>query len=119
MEPRILDFVPEWTMNDRAAAPRKAARPVRGDDETADDPTCAYHAITNIFEEGRKAMDGVVCEMIHITDGMAATDAKEGPGDAQKRRLVLLWVLRAHLPVLEVRRPPLLQVVRHRRGVSA
>eukprot|EP00965_Chrysotila_dentata_P056108 1859682-Pleurochrysis_carterae.AAC.1 len=38
MEPRILDFVPAWTMNDRAAAARKAARFVRGDDEAADDP---------------------------------------------------------------------------------
>eukprot|EP00965_Chrysotila_dentata_P058088 1925760-Pleurochrysis_carterae.AAC.1 len=38
------------TMNDRAAAARKAARLGRGDDETADDPTCAHHAITNIFE---------------------------------------------------------------------
>eukprot|EP00965_Chrysotila_dentata_P103349 3411240-Pleurochrysis_carterae.AAC.1 len=64
-------------MNDRAAAARKAARLVRGDDEDADDPTCAHHAITNIFEEGRNAMDGVLREMMNITDEMAATDAKK------------------------------------------
>eukprot|EP00965_Chrysotila_dentata_P154091 5092777-Pleurochrysis_carterae.AAC.1 len=64
-------------MNDRAAAARKAARLVRGDDEAANDPTCAHHAITNIFEESRKAMDSVVREMMNITDEMAATDAKK------------------------------------------
>eukprot|EP00965_Chrysotila_dentata_P183963 6074219-Pleurochrysis_carterae.AAC.1 len=65
-------------MNDRVAATRKAARFVRGDDcEANDDPTCAYQAITNIFKEGRKAMDAVVREMMNITDEMAATDAKK------------------------------------------
>eukprot|EP00965_Chrysotila_dentata_P209909 6185571-Pleurochrysis_carterae.AAC.1 len=59
MEPRILNFVPASTMDDRAAEAGKAARLVRGDDETVDDPTCAYYAITNIFEEGRKAREGV------------------------------------------------------------
>eukprot|EP00965_Chrysotila_dentata_P044682 1485150-Pleurochrysis_carterae.AAC.1 len=59
MEPRILNFAPASTMNDRAASAREAARLVRGDDEAKDDPTCAHHAITNIFEEGRKAMDAV------------------------------------------------------------
>eukprot|EP00965_Chrysotila_dentata_P176569 5830564-Pleurochrysis_carterae.AAC.1 len=74
MEPRILNFVPAST---RAAAARKAARPVRRDDEANDDATCAHHAITNIFEEGRKAMDAVVREMINITDEMPATNAKK------------------------------------------
>eukprot|EP00965_Chrysotila_dentata_P053489 1775341-Pleurochrysis_carterae.AAC.1 len=64
-------------MNDRAAAARKAARLLRGDDEANDDPTYAHHAITNIFEEGRKAMDGVVRETMNITDEKAATDAKK------------------------------------------
>eukprot|EP00965_Chrysotila_dentata_P148142 4890318-Pleurochrysis_carterae.AAC.1 len=61
MEPHILDFVPAAStiMNDRAAAARKAPRLVRGDGEAADESTCAHHTITNIFEEGRKAMDGV------------------------------------------------------------
>eukprot|EP00965_Chrysotila_dentata_P078627 2591384-Pleurochrysis_carterae.AAC.1 len=72
MEPRILvNFVPASTMNARAAAACKAARLVRGDDEANDDPTCAQHAITNIFEEGRKAKDAVVREMMNITDEMA------------------------------------------------
>eukprot|EP00965_Chrysotila_dentata_P173411 5724903-Pleurochrysis_carterae.AAC.1 len=77
MEPRILNFVPASTINERAAAARKAARLVRGDDEANDNSTCAHHAITNIFEEGRKAMDAVVREMMNITDEMAATEAKK------------------------------------------
>eukprot|EP00965_Chrysotila_dentata_P020121 665902-Pleurochrysis_carterae.AAC.1 len=77
MEPRILDFVPASMMNDRAAAARKAARLVSVDDDANDDPTCAHHAITNILEKGRKAMDGVVREMVNITDEMAATGAKK------------------------------------------
>eukprot|EP00965_Chrysotila_dentata_P171386 5656059-Pleurochrysis_carterae.AAC.1 len=75
MEPRILDFVPALTMNDGAAAARKAARLVRRDDETPDDPRCAQRSITNIFKEGRKAMDGVVREILNITDEMAAIDS--------------------------------------------
>eukprot|EP00965_Chrysotila_dentata_P099470 3288561-Pleurochrysis_carterae.AAC.1 len=99
MEPRILDFVPASTMNDRAAAARKVACLVRGDDKAADEPTCAHHAITNIFEESRKAMDGVVCEMMNITDEMAATDTKK----VKAMRTSVGWfssdaVLRAHLP---------------------
>eukprot|EP00965_Chrysotila_dentata_P006528 212571-Pleurochrysis_carterae.AAC.1 len=58
--------------------------------------------------------------MMNITDEMAATDAKKViQGDADKRWLVLLAVVRAHLPELEVRRPPLLQGLHHRREVSA
>eukprot|EP00965_Chrysotila_dentata_P117043 3868215-Pleurochrysis_carterae.AAC.1 len=64
-------------MNDRAAASRKAACLVGGDDEAADDPTCARHPITNIFEEGSKAMDAVVREVMNITDEVAATDTKK------------------------------------------
>eukprot|EP00965_Chrysotila_dentata_P149983 4953378-Pleurochrysis_carterae.AAC.1 len=64
-------------MNNRAAAARKAACLVRGDDEANDDPTCAHHSITNIFEEGRKAIDAVMRKMMDITDEMAATDAKK------------------------------------------
>eukprot|EP00965_Chrysotila_dentata_P089132 2943324-Pleurochrysis_carterae.AAC.1 len=45
MEPRILNFAPALTMNNRAAAARKAARLVRVDDEANDDPMCAHHAI--------------------------------------------------------------------------
>eukprot|EP00965_Chrysotila_dentata_P227488 6196047-Pleurochrysis_carterae.AAC.4 len=72
MEPRILNFRPDPTINDRATAARKAARLVRGDPEATDDPTCGNHAITNIFEEGHKAIEGVVREMMNIMDEMAA-----------------------------------------------
>eukprot|EP00965_Chrysotila_dentata_P124729 4123587-Pleurochrysis_carterae.AAC.1 len=76
MEPRILNFIRASSMNDRAAAAHKAARLVHGDDEANGDPTCAHHAITNTFEEGRKAMDAFVREMMNLTDDLAATDAK-------------------------------------------
>eukprot|EP00965_Chrysotila_dentata_P079820 2632811-Pleurochrysis_carterae.AAC.1 len=61
MEPRISNFVSASTMNDRAAAARKAACLVRGDDAANNDPTCAHHEATNIFEEGRKVMDAAAC----------------------------------------------------------
>eukprot|EP00965_Chrysotila_dentata_P173563 5729823-Pleurochrysis_carterae.AAC.1 len=77
MKPRILDFAPASTIHDRAAAARKAARLVRGDDEGNDYPTCAHHAITNIFEVGHKTMNAIVRDMMSITDDMAATDAKK------------------------------------------
>ena len=57
------------TMNDRAAPARKAARLARGGDGTGgegdvvDDPTCAHHAVANVGEEGRKAID---LSLIHI-----------------------------------------------------
>eukprot|EP00965_Chrysotila_dentata_P117786 3891957-Pleurochrysis_carterae.AAC.2 len=73
MEPRFLNFRPDLTMNDWAAAARKAAHLVRGGPQAADDPTCAHHAITNIFKEGRKAMVGVVRKLMNITDEMAAS----------------------------------------------
>eukprot|EP00965_Chrysotila_dentata_P006696 218810-Pleurochrysis_carterae.AAC.1 len=44
---------------------------------------------------------------------------QEGQGNADKRWLVLLTVVCAHLPVLEVGRPSLTQGLRHRREVSA
>eukprot|EP00965_Chrysotila_dentata_P241780 6204486-Pleurochrysis_carterae.AAC.2 len=64
-------------MIERAAVARKAARLVHRDNETAKDPTCAHHVITNIFGEGRKAKDGVVREMMNTTDEMAATNTKK------------------------------------------
>ena len=73
VRPAILNFRPASSMNDRAAPARKAARLVRGAD--VDDPTCAHHAITNIFEEGRKAVDGVLRAMMNITEEQAAADA--------------------------------------------
>eukprot|EP00965_Chrysotila_dentata_P258695 6213313-Pleurochrysis_carterae.AAC.2 len=76
MEPRILNFAPASAISERADPARKAARLVRGDEKANDDPTCAHHAITNIFEEGPKAMDAVVRKMMTITDEMAPTAAK-------------------------------------------
>lgn len=79
--PRVLDFRPTATMNDRAAAARKAARLARGGNGTgnesdlADDPSCAHHAITNIFEEGRKAVDSVMHDVMNITEEQQASDA--------------------------------------------
>eukprot|EP00965_Chrysotila_dentata_P048280 1601329-Pleurochrysis_carterae.AAC.5 len=65
-------------------------------------------------------MDAVVREMMSITDEMAAPDAgKEDQSDADKCRLVLLAVVRAHLTVLEVCRPPLVPGLRHRQKVLA
>eukprot|EP00965_Chrysotila_dentata_P028675 953031-Pleurochrysis_carterae.AAC.1 len=56
MKPHILNFRPDSTMNDRAASARKSARLVRGDPE-----------------EGRKVMDGVVRDMMSITDETSAS----------------------------------------------
>ena len=75
VSPRLLDFKPSCTMNDRAAPARKASRLVRGVADGNDDPTCAHHGVTNIFEEGRKAIDCVLREMMHITDEQAASVA--------------------------------------------
>eukprot|EP00965_Chrysotila_dentata_P069028 2281057-Pleurochrysis_carterae.AAC.1 len=61
-------------------------------------------------------MDAVVGEMMNITDDMAATDAKK----AKAMRTSVGWFSSpcAHLPVLNVCRPSLLQGLRHRREVS-
>ena len=63
------------SMNDRAANGRKAARLVVGLLDGDDDPTCAEHGLVNILEEGRKAMDRVLREMMNISDEQAEADA--------------------------------------------
>lgn len=35
---------------------------------------CAHHGITNIFEGGRKAIDGVMHEVMNITEEQQASD---------------------------------------------
>lgn len=71
------------SINDRAATARKTARLVmaklRGVEvETIPDgPTCAEHAWVNILEEGRKAIDKVLRELVNISDEQAETDAKK------------------------------------------
>ena len=69
------------TMNDRAAPARKAARLARGGDGTGgegdvvDDPTCAHHAVANVGEEGRKAIDKVLKAKMNITEEQCEADA--------------------------------------------
>eukprot|EP00966_Prymnesium_polylepis_P304678 7039305-Prymnesium_polylepis.1 len=60
---KLAELKASSTMNDRAAPARKAGRLARGGDgsggdgDVADDPTCAHHAVANIGEDGRKAID--------------------------------------------------------------
>ena len=75
VSPLITDFKPTSSMQDRAAPACKAGRLVRGVADGEDDPTCAHHGITNVFEEGRKAIDRVLREIMNITDEQAAGDA--------------------------------------------
>ena len=65
------------TQNDRAAPARAAARMVVGAEFGDNDPTCAEHALANILEEGRKAMDIILRELMNITDEQAAGDAEK------------------------------------------
>ena len=72
-------FIPTCSMNDRASPARRAARLVLGldPDDMDNDPTCAEHALVNILEEGRKAMDAVLREMMNISDEQADGDASK------------------------------------------
>ena len=69
------------SMNDRAAPARKAARLVCGGDgsggegDVPDGATCAHHAVANIGEEGRKAIDKLLKALMNITDEQAESDA--------------------------------------------
>jgi hypothetical protein len=71
----LRKFMPTCSMNDRASTARAAARKVLGLPDGDDDPTCAEHGLVNILEEGRKAMDKVLREMMEITDAQAEGDA--------------------------------------------
>ena len=68
-------FLPTCAMNDRASPARAAARLVLGLKDGDNDPTCAEHALVNILEEGRKAMDAILREMMQISEEQAAGDA--------------------------------------------
>ena len=78
---KITDLCAASTMNDRAATARKAARLARGGDgnggnaDVVDDPTCAHHAVANIGEGGRKAIDKVLHMKMAITNEQAESDA--------------------------------------------
>ena len=61
---------------------------MRGAAEGDDDPTCAHHAVTNIFEEGRKAIDAVLrgTARPHEHQRRAGSGRRrEGQGDADER----------------------------------
>ena len=73
----IRKFLPTCSMNDRASPARAAARKVLGLPDGDNDPTCAEHGLVNVLEEGRKAMDKVLREMMNITDEQAGTDDKK------------------------------------------
>lgn len=81
LSPRLLSFTPDATQNDRASTARKFARLARGGDgsggqgDVTDDPTCAHHGVTNVFESGRKAIDGVMHVEMNITEEQQASDA--------------------------------------------
>ena len=86
----ITGFKPDCTMNDRASTARKASRFVLGiGADGNNDPTCAHHAITNIFEEARKAMDGVLKATMNITEEQAKLDA----GKMKNMRTHVGWFL--------------------------
>lgn len=70
-------FLPTCSCNDRAANGRKGARLVLGLADGDDDPTCAEHALVNILEEGRKAMDLVLRRLMEITEAQAEADAEK------------------------------------------
>ena len=46
-----------------------------GEGDVADGATCAHHAIANIGEEGRKAIDKGLKAKMNITDEQAESDA--------------------------------------------
>ena len=73
--PLITGLKPDYTMNDCVSTARKASCYVRGIGARVSDPTCAHHAITNIFEEARKVMDGVLKAMMNITEELATLNA--------------------------------------------
>eukprot|EP00966_Prymnesium_polylepis_P068930 1601355-Prymnesium_polylepis.1 len=83
VSPRLLNFKPDSTQNDRAATARAAARRARGGDgsggggDVPNDPTCAHHGVTNTLEDGRKAIDAIMREEMNITDEQAESVASK------------------------------------------
>ena len=80
---KIAELTPASATNDRAAPARKAARLSRGGDgsggssDVQDDPTCAHHAVANVGEEGRKAIDKILKAKMAITEEQAESDASK------------------------------------------
>jgi hypothetical protein len=72
---------PSDSMSDRAAGALKAGRMALGGDgsggarDSLNRASCGHHAVTNIGEEGRKAIDSVLRSKMNITDEEARADA--------------------------------------------
>jgi hypothetical protein len=78
VSPLLLNFRPDSTMQDRAAAARLAGRLTRdGNADGENDPTCAHHGITNTFEGGREAIDKDLRQEMSITDEQAESVASK------------------------------------------
>jgi hypothetical protein len=81
LKAKISELKAASTMNDRAANGRKAGRLSRGgngsggEGDVADDPTCAHHAVANIGEEGRKAIDRGLKAKLNITEEQSEADS--------------------------------------------
>lgn len=75
----IAELRPTSSMNDRASTARKGARLVCSKDgsgtDVHDGATCAHHAVANIGEEARKAIDKILKRKMNITDEQAEADA--------------------------------------------
>ena len=82
---KIAELTPASATNDRAAPARKAARLSRGGDgsggssDVQDDPTCAHHAVANVGEEGRKAIDKILKAKMAITEEQVRSWAPRVP----------------------------------------
>ena len=77
----LAEHTPSDAMNDRAAGALKAGRMARGGDgsggagDVQNRASCAHHAVTNVGEEGRKAIDTVLRSKMNITEEQAEADA--------------------------------------------
>lgn len=92
-------FLPTCACNDRAANGRMGAREVLGLANGDDDPTCAEHALVNILEEGRKAMDRVLREMMEISDAQVRARYLNFGEEIQIRHSLSRSPLYTHLPL--------------------
>ena len=78
---KIRDLRFSASQNDRAAPARKQARLACGGDgsggagDVEDGATCAHHAVANIGELGRKAIDAPLKALMKITDEQSSADS--------------------------------------------
>lgn len=77
----LAEHRPSDSISDRAAGALMAGRMARGGDgsggagDVQNRASCAHHAVTNIGEEGRKAIDAVLRAKMDITEEQAEADA--------------------------------------------